>query len=328
LNRPFAAGLDLLFAPLAVLGAGAAALVARNPARAAICRRIFDGAGVHPIRHHYYSPLVQRSDLHADLSEERRIAGLDLNEAAQLRLASEFRYPELRAIPDETTASRAFAYRNPMFGPGDAEYLYNMIRYFRPQRIVEIGSGQSTLIARIAITDNASGSNLTEESSYACEHICIEPFENRWLDEIGVTVIRQKVEALSPSFFARLDANDILFIDSSHVIRPQGDVLFEYLSILGILRPGVLVHIHDIFTPRDYPAEWVVNDRKLWNEQYLLEAFLCFNSDFEVLAAVNWLAHHHRDRLVDACPALMRHPSMEPGSFWIRRRLTGAINRT
>ena len=80
-------------------------------------------------------------------------------------------------------------------------------------------------------------------------------------------------------FFAKDKKNDILFIDSSHIIRPQGDVLFEYLEILPILNPGVVVHIHDIFSPKDYLDNWIINDHLFWNEQYLLEAFLSFNNN-------------------------------------------------
>ena len=85
------------------------------------------------------------------------------------------------------------------------------------------------------------------------------------------------------------------------------------------LKPGVYVHVHDIFTPRDYPEQWVCVERKLWNEQYLLEAFLSHNREFEVVAALNWLHHHHPDKLGEACPILSLQPEREPGSFWFRR---------
>ena len=170
------------------------------------------------------------------------------------------------------------------------------------------------LIARLAIQRNAS-----ENSGYRCEQTCIEPFEQPWLESLGLNVIRENVELISTKFFEVLEGNDILFIDSSHIIRPQGDVLHQYLYLFGLLQPNVIVHVHDIFTPRDYPAEWVLRDRKMWNEQYLLEAFLSFNSEFKVIGAVNWLYHTHREKLHDACPILMQEPGREPGSFWFRR---------
>ena len=116
-----------------------------------------------------------------------------------------------------------------------------------------------------------------------------------------------------------LEENDILFIDSTHVVRPGGDVLYEFLEILPTLRPGVLIHVHDIFTPRDYPDHWLIDKMLLWNEQYLLEAFLSFNDSFEVIAALYFLAHDHTEALCEAFPVFAKmHPRPEPGSFWMR----------
>lgn len=122
---------------------------------------------------------------------------------------------------------------------------------------------------------------------------CIEPFENDWLTKLNVEVKRQKVEDIEVSFFQSLTENDFLFIDSTHMIRPQGDVLFEYLTLLPTINKGVVVHVHDIFTPRDYMEEWLKEGVNFWNEQYLLEAFLTYNSEFEILCAVNYLKHNH-----------------------------------
>jgi hypothetical protein len=94
-------------------------------------------------------------------------------------------------------------------------------------------------------------------------------------------------------------------------------VVTEYLSILPTLRPGVIVHVHDIFSPRDYLEEWVLKVRLLWNEQYLLEAFLTQNPEWKILAAVNLLKHRHFDQLRRVCPYLSA--DREPGSFYIQR---------
>jgi hypothetical protein len=115
-----------------------------------------------------------------------------------------------------------------------------------------------------------------------------------WLEAAGIQVIRQRVEDLDLSMFDKLRENDILFIDSSHIIRPQGDVLREYLQIIPRLATGVIVHVHDIFTPRDYTA-YFYNVPRLWNEQYLLEAFLACNKSWEVLLAANMLKHEYFD---------------------------------
>jgi predicted O-methyltransferase YrrM len=306
--------IDVLLCPFALAGVVANMAVSRWSGRLPLCTSIFDCFHVYPIRHHYYSPLVYESDLRVPLAKERIINGLDLNQQEQFDVLEKFDFQaELLAIPLIAVSPLAFGYGNDRFGPGDAEYLYDIIRHFKPKKILEIGSGQSTLIARLAID-----ANRREVHTYDCEQICVEPFEEPWLEQTGATVHRTKIEELDPAIIESLEDNDILFIDSSHVIRPQGDVTYEFLSILGSLRQGVIIHVHDIFTPRDYPEAWVLRNRRLWNEQYLLEAFLCFNSSFKVIGAVNWLWHNHPSRLTRACPVLSMHGG-EPGSFWFKR---------
>jgi hypothetical protein len=278
-----------------------------------ILRRV----GILPIRDHYYEPLIDPRKLTHSLRNDRLLPGIDLNIGLQLSVLSQFNFgSELLSLPlDHVTSVRHFYYHNGSYCSGDAEYLYSMIRLFKPRRFVEIGSGFSTLIAREAITQNAR-----ETPGYLCEHTCIEPYECPWLEELGVVCVREPVERVEPNLFSKLEKNDILFIDSSHVIRPQGDVLFLYQLILPTLNPGVLVHIHDIFTPKDYLDEWVIKDQTLWNEQYLLESFLAFNSAFEVVAALNHLAHHYRKPFAEKCPIFGREADYrEPGAFWIRR---------
>jgi hypothetical protein len=134
---------------------------------------------------------------------------------------------------------------------------------------------------------NAIRKNNLDVENYSCKHICIEPYEMPWLKDIGVELIREKVENIELDFFQQLEENDILFIDSSHIIRAQGDVLYEFLEILPSLKIGVFIHIHDIFKPRDYPNHWLLDKHLLWNEQYLLEAFLSNNSDFKIIGSLN-----------------------------------------
>ena len=113
------------------------------------------------------------------------------------------------------------------------------------------------------------------------------------------------MKTLPVSLFCDLEENDILFIDSSHMIRPEGDVLFEYLQILPSLKQGVIVHLHDIFSPRNYPHSWLVDDVKFWNEQYLLEAFLTHNASWKVIGALNFLHHNHHHELKQVAPFLV-----------------------
>ena len=263
----------------------------------------------------YYGPFVSPGDIRRPLDDERNIPGLDLDLNAQTSFLSRLDYgDELIELPDNGDDELQYSYRNGMFGPGDAEILYGIIRHLKPKRIVEIGAGSSTLIAQEAIRKNKQ-----ESKNYTCTHICVEPYENPWLEKLGIEVIRKKVEDLPISFFEALEENDILFVDSSHVVKPQGDVLFEVFDVYGSINSGVYVHVHDIFTPRDYPREWIVDDRKLWHEQYLLEAFLSFNDEFEIVCALNWIWKNHPELLTRACPVLTNRIPNNPGSFWFRR---------
>lgn len=158
--------------------------------------------------------------------------------------------------------------------------------------------------------------NKEEDPEYICDQICIEPYEQPWLEQLPVTVLRKKLEDVDCSLFDQLNANDILFIDSSHIIRPQGDVLKEYLEILPRLKAGVYMHIHDVFTPKDYLDDWLYDHVKFWNEQYLLEAFLTFNKNFKIIGALNFLMHHHYDLLKEKFPFLTY--DREPGAFWMQ----------
>lgn len=276
-------------------------------------KRIFMKIGVFPIRDHYYEPLFNPKHLRRSLRKDRVLPGIDFNDREQLQILNKFNYnEELKKIPLKKIDLLEFYYRNPSIGPGDAEYLYNMIRLFKPGKIIEIGCGHSTLMAV-----NAVNQNKEENKNYFCEYICVEPYENEWLERLQLKVIREKVENIDKKFFLDLEASDILFIDSSHMIRSQGDVLFEYLEILPILKKGVLVHVHDIFTPKDYLDEWVLGDVKLWNEQYLLEAFLTFNREYRVIGALNYLKHRYPKEISAKCPILANNANEEPCSFWM-----------
>jgi hypothetical protein len=277
--------------------------------RAALIR-----VGVLPVRNHYYEPFVVPRELRHALNQERELPGIEFNLDGQLDFLSTLTFEkELSHLASPGSNLTEFRFGNESFESGDAEYLYQVIRRFRPTRIYEIGSGFSTLIARAAIKKNRE-----DDAKYECRHLCIEPYEARWLESTGVEVIRQRVEDIDKSLFRELERGDLLFIDSSHVIRPQGDVVTEYLEILPILRAGVIVHIHDVFTPRDYPEEWIIDSLLLWNEQYLLEAFLTNNQNWVIIGALNLLKHRYFDSLKRVCPYLT--VDREPGSIYIQRK--------
>lgn len=309
--------LDLLGSPITLLASLWMKLL-RNSLHIKVytplAEKIFMLCGILPVPDQYYQPLINPGKaLKRSLRAPRNLPAIDFNDAGQLSLLAEFHYSEeLETFPLGKVKDKTYFYNNLSFEAGDSEYLYNFIRHFKPGKIIEIGCGFSTLMARNAILKNQK-----EDPACQCEHTCIEPYEIDWLEELDVKVIRQKVEDVDIEVFKSLDKNDILFIDSSHIIRPQGDVLFEYLEVLPSLKDGVLVHVHDIFSPRDYPDAWVYEDHRLWNEQYLLEAFLSYNKDFRILGAVNYLFHTHRDQIFDKCPILKAQEALrEPASFW------------
>lgn len=270
--------------------------------------------GLLPIVNHYYEPLFLNTQLSQPLSSKRELIGLNLNIEGQLQILKSFDFSDELSQLDLPNPSEeiSYYYKNGSFPAGDANYYYSLIRSIKPSKIIEIGSGFSTLVALKAMTKNES------EGSH-CSVSCIEPFEMSWLNNKPVHLIRKKVELLDISFFRQLEENDILFIDSSHIIRPQGDVTYEILDILPTLNKGVYIHFHDIFTPNDYPKNWIFNEYRLWNEQYLLEAFLSNNNDFKVIGALNYLANNHRIFLQEKLVVLPDMSDSSPGSFWIKK---------
>jgi len=310
--------LDLLLAPLLLVAAAPMRVFrAIGPQFAPASRAVLRSVGVWPLRRHYYDPLFHPGDLSRPLTAARTIAGIDWQLEKQRAILSRMQFAGefdeyVRTAPND---HRKFTLDNGTFDSGDADYLYGLIRLYKPRRVIEVGCGNSTRVMRAAELKNQ-----VESPNQRCEHICVEPFENPWLEHMGVQVLRQPVETLSLDHFRSLDRGDLLFIDSSHITRPNGDVTFEILEVLPVLKPGVLVHFHDIFSPRDYPEEWLVKRVYQWNEQYILEAFLSFNSEFEIFGALNLLHHEHYSDLAAIC---VRHDrSREPGSFYIQRRVS------
>lgn len=278
-----------------------------------VCKNILLNAGVFPITNHYNEPLFDYRGKEQFFGRERHLPGIDWNYAKQVDFLKELKYAnELSTNPTTQQPKGTFHINNGSFASGDAEFWYQIVRSLKPKRIFEIGSGNSTLVARLAIEKNRQ-----LDASYQCNHVCIEPYETPWLESTGVTVLREPVEDVDTKLFSELANGDVLFIDSSHMIRPVGDVLTEYLEILPMLQKGVLVHVHDIFTPRNYPFSWFNESVKFWNEQFLLEAFLSHNHDWQIVAAVNWLKNNHFEALRRVCPFLT--PEREPGSFYLQK---------
>jgi Methyltransferase domain len=273
--------------------------------------------GFHVTPVHFYEPIPDTQSLPETLwTQPSELVGIDMNQSMQLDLLRNH-FPEFRNEYENIPAEPAPGQRRPFRGP-DVLVAYCMVRHFQPRLIIEVGSGFSSLVLAQAATKN-------KESTL----ICIDPFPGDLVRNGNIpalqSLIETKVQDLDLEFFSQLDSGDILFIDSSHTVKIGSDVNYLFLEVLPRLKPGVIVHVHDIFLPFEYRRLWVLNECRFWTEQYLLHAFLTFNSEFEVLLANYYLNHFHKEHLQAAFPDLSRWIG---GSFWMRRKsLDEAIAR-
>jgi predicted O-methyltransferase YrrM len=254
---------------------------------------------------HFYSPLTSDADIAKALTWSGA-PGVDLAETEQLQLAAKLT-PDMQA----PLAGPRYQTVNNMYGPADASVYRAMLRQFRPQRIIEVGSGYSTAAALDAADE--------DDGLPGLEITCIEPYPDRLLgllrpaDHDRVTIIREPVQDVEVSAFKQLEAGDFLFIDSTHVLKAGSDVAWLFLHVLPHLKPGVIVHVHDLFWPFEYPEEWLREHRD-WTEAYLVHAFLAGNADWEILLFSSWLWSCHQE-------LIPRHlVSDGPGALWLRRR--------
>ena len=308
--------LDLVLVALSPFAAPFLYLAGRYRWSLRLSRRVQDAIGVTVVSNHYYEPVFTDRDIRLACDDVRLLPGVDLNLPGQLATLERFDLAdELAALDGGAVGQRTYRYANNMFNEGDADALYSFIRVFKPRTLIEIGCGQSSIVAQLALRKN-----LADDPACTARHICFEPFHNGWLKDIGADFRPERIETADLSLFKTLQPNDIVFIDSTHVVRAQGDVECEFLRLLPLLPVGVLVHIHDIFTPRDYQDSFMKNDRRFWTEQYMLEAFLSFNSSYEVVLALNDLHKRQEPKLYDAFPILRSRLDVNPASFGIRRR--------
>jgi hypothetical protein len=280
--------------------------------RLPLTTKLLKKLGIFVIRDHYYEPMfVYDSNYKKIKRPDSDAFGFNLESQKEfiknLDFSSEL---EKLAFLEEPEFSTNFYLPNNSFESGDAEFLYSFVRYQKPNKIIEIGSGHSSKLVSKALEINAI------ESEKLSEHILVEPYPKAWLEKLaGARLICSKIENVDFDWSSELKRGDFLFIDSSHMIRPGGDVLTEYLEILPKLASGVVVHIHDIFSPRDYLPQWRENNVLFWNEQYLVEAILANSNRYSVLAGLNYLKHECYSELKAICPYL--DVSREPGSLYI-----------
>jgi predicted O-methyltransferase YrrM len=241
------------------------------------------------------------------------VRGIDLNETEQNDLLKKFGalYPE-QPFTAEKTSGRRYFFENPNYSYADAIILYCMIRHLRPRRIVEIGSGYSSC----AMLDV---SELFFDNAIQCTFI--DPYPQllrkmiRDSDFARTRIIGQKVQDVDVGIFRELEASDILFIDSSHVVKTGSEVNYILFKILPLLAKGVYIHFHDIFYPFEYPQGWVFEGRA-WNEAYLLRAFLQYNRAFKIRFFMTYLLQNHRSTFESHLPLCLRNTG---ANLWLEK---------
>jgi hypothetical protein len=276
-------------------------------------------AGFNLTPNHHYFPIPDVVAIEPVLERESDLPGLDLRETEQLSLLESIftRYRDELEELERTTIgdSSVRLVDSASYQHFDVHALHCMIRHHKPRRMIEIGSGYSTLVSAAACLRNR------HDDEVSCEFKAIEPYPGDILkqDIPGLTgLIEEPLQSIGMDLFEGLRENDILFIDSTHVLSTGSDVALLYLEILPRLRPGVVVHVHDIFLPREYPRDWIEKEHIFWNEQYVLQAFLAHNADFEVLLAGHFLHLRHPEVLRTLVPGYCSEKHW-PGSFWMRR---------
>jgi predicted O-methyltransferase YrrM len=266
---------------------------------------------------HYYSPVVDPTTVTDYVAAQRNLrpddlAGIPVYHDDMLR----FWQANLETIkgttfPEYASLDFRFHYNNGSFPYGDAIMLRTMIAYHRPKFIVEIGSGYTTA----CMLDTADSIGLHDTRI-----VCIEPSADRLrallrpADWGRVSLVEAVVQRAPLSIFTKLRSGDMLFVDSTHVVKTGSDVHFEIFRILPALEPGVVIHFHDVPYPFEYPDEWIFSANHSWNEAYVLQAFLMYNERFRVTMWNSLLAKMHYVRIKTDYPIFLRNPG---SSIWL-----------
>lgn len=270
---------------------------------------------------HYYSPLPDVGALKQNLPrwyKEDTAPGVDWNLDEQLELLRELTpySSEMLSLPPFSEVTQD-GY-GPGYGEIEALLLYMMLRYVKPARVVEVGSGVSTFYTLTALETNRKNDNVASKLT------CIEPYPNNKLrglvSERDVGLRECQVQDAGFAIFEELSENDVLFIDSSHVSKKDSDVDFLFLEVLPRLRKGVVIHIHDISLPMPaLPREHFLFDTYLfWNENALVRAFLTFNTAFQIVMCQSYLHFHKPDALRALVPSYNPQTHF-PTSLWLQR---------
>jgi len=267
----------------------------------------------------FYSAIPHLEELPEDIWGRRStLGGIDLQaDRAIERIESELApfISEFDMPLDGPKPPGEFFLHNVNYESVDAELLYGMVRARKPRRVVELGSGYTTLLIGDACRRNA-------EDGHATEHRALDPYPRADIfgDAPPPPTIFEPLPATEVplDMFRALESGDILFVDTTHTVKLGSDVNYIILDVLPELASGVIVHFHDIFLPWEYPRVWFEEMQHYWAEQYLLQAFLAFNEAFEVLIPAQAVSREYPDRLAAVIPSFASGAS--PGAIWILRR--------
>ena len=268
---------------------------------------------------HYYSPVVDQEDLRrrqdSIWNDQKELPGIDLNIAEQ----ESYFNPLIEAsqkIPFQNTAdgSHRYYYDNKTYPHADGLVLFTMLNKLKPKRLIEVGSGFSSALTL---------DTMDQFLKYPIELTFIEPNPQDRLfnllrkeDYHTTTIVKDIVQNTPPETFKILEANDILLIDNSHVSKTGSDVNYLVTQVLPILNKGVVVHIHDIFFPFEYPKEWLLDLKLNWNEIYTVHSFLLFNNQYKIIFFSDFIQSKYKDELGEKAPLLFEG---RPGSLWIKK---------
>jgi predicted O-methyltransferase YrrM len=285
------------------------------------CQRLqglLDNAGYPP--GHFYSPVVDANDPHVARAVRSRLAspppkGVAINSGSMKTLLARLAtHHEKFPFPRHLDGRHRYYYQNAFFGCHDGSVLFSMLLEFRPKRIIEVGCGFSSSLL-LDTNDDVFGGELDLTLIDPQMKTVSSLFEPHGAGKAKKLPLR--VQDVPIELFDELGANDLLFIDSSHVCKTGSDVNYYLFEILPRLRPGVLIHIHDILYPFEYLEDWTLREKRSWNETYAVEAFLQYNNSFDVLYWNNYVFHQLSDDLAKLMPLCMEN---EGGSLWLRRQ--------
>jgi 2-polyprenyl-3-methyl-5-hydroxy-6-metoxy-1,4-benzoquinol methylase len=276
-----------------------------------------DGAHLFAPPGHYYSPIVQPKSV-VDYVVARRKSkpptGIEIDLNRHMIVWSELK-PYFSDIHFglSPTAEFRYGFENPHYSYGDGLMLQAMLRRFRPRRLIEVGSGHSSACALDTIEHFLDwGTQCTFVDPYPklLKSLLKPDDENR------IRIVAEQIQETSPEIITQLSEGDILFLDSTHVVKTGSDVCHELFEILPNLARGVIVHFHDIFYPFEYPDQWIFEENRSWNELYAMRAFLMYNTEFEILFFTDFFAQQCRNVIKNDLPMMLRNTG---ASLWLRK---------